>query len=110
MQHGAAGIEQLSAVAAGGAHIHNVVEGRQRDGRQTRAGAGDLDRVYHPQRRLDGRHKPGATHFPAALAFNPLNVGFQFMNIFFAVGFRQTYHVHTRAYHRFQVGQTKRRI
>ena len=110
MQYRTAGIEQFSAVAAGGAHIHNVIEGRQRDRRQTRAGARNLHRIHHPQRRLDGRHELGAAHFPAALAFNPLNVRFQFMDIFFAVGFRQTYHVHTRAYHRFKVGKTKRRI
>ena len=56
MQYSAAGVEQFSTVAAGGAHIHHVIEGRQRDRRQTRAGTGDFHRVHHAQRRLDRRH------------------------------------------------------
>ncbi len=42
--------------ATAGAHIHNVIEGRQRDGRQARAGASDLNRVHYAQRRLYRRH------------------------------------------------------
>ncbi|SVS61190.1 Uncharacterised protein [Klebsiella pneumoniae] len=35
---------------------------------------------------------------------------FQLMDIFFAVGFRQTHHIHARADYRFKVGKTERRI
>ena len=107
VEHGAARVEQLGAIAAFGLHIHHVVEGRQRDPHQARGAAGNRHRINNPDGGLDGGNDFGRTDRAAAVLFNALNVAFQFENIFRRVGFRQADHVGPGADYRFQIFQTE---
>ena len=109
MQHGAAGVEQLGAVAALGLHVHHVVKGGQRDADEARGAAGNRHGIDDANGRLNRRHHAGGADLAAALALDTLKVAFQLVDIVRRVGFRQADHVHAGPHGGLQIQQAKRR-